>query len=179
MAPGPRGTKPSPSCRTRGCCASGWPLSLTSPWTSCARGWRSGDRRGALFHPPFLEGTRPDAQKKSLHASEQDRPDVAAARALWRAHQSEPTPERPVFIDETWITTNMVRRYGRAPRGRRLIAGVPHGHWQTSTFLAALRHEAITAPCVIDGPINGQTFRRIPLVASGARSGARTSTRRE
>jgi transposase len=53
----------------------------------------------------------------------------------------------------------MARRYGRAPRGQRLVAGVPHGHWKTSTFLAALRHDAITAPCVIDGPINGETFR--------------------
>jgi transposase len=53
----------------------------------------------------------------------------------------------------------MARRYGRAPRGQRLVAGVPHGHWKTSTFLAALRHNAITAPCVIDGPINGETFR--------------------
>jgi transposase len=53
----------------------------------------------------------------------------------------------------------MARRYGRAPRGQRLVAGVPHGHWKTSTFLAALRHNAITAPCVIDGPINGEAFR--------------------
>jgi len=53
----------------------------------------------------------------------------------------------------------MARRYGRAPRGQRLVAGVPHGHWKSSTFLAALRHNAITAPCVIDGPINGETFR--------------------
>ncbi len=52
----------------------------------------------------------------------------------------------------------MARRYGRAPRGQRLVAAVPHGHWKTSTFLAALRHDAITAPCVIDGPINGETF---------------------
>jgi len=52
----------------------------------------------------------------------------------------------------------MARLYGRAPRGQRLIGRVPHGHWQTSTFLAALRHDAITAPCVIDGPINGETF---------------------
>ncbi len=66
---------------------------------------------------------------------------------------------RPVFIDETWATTNMARRYGRAPRGQRLVASVPHGHWQTTTFLAALRHDGITAPCVIDGPINGETFR--------------------
>jgi transposase len=52
----------------------------------------------------------------------------------------------------------MARRYGRAPRGQRLVAGVPHGHWKTSTFLAALRCDGITAPCVIDGPINGETF---------------------
>jgi len=52
----------------------------------------------------------------------------------------------------------MVRRYGRAPRGQRLVAGAPHGHWQTSTFLAALRQDQITAPCVIDGAINGETF---------------------
>jgi transposase len=53
----------------------------------------------------------------------------------------------------------MARRYGRAPRGQRLVASVPHGHWHTSTFLAALRHDAITAPCVIDGAINGDVFR--------------------
>lgn len=53
----------------------------------------------------------------------------------------------------------MARLYGRAPRGRRLIGRVPHGHWQTSTFVAALRHDAITAPCVIDGPMNGELFR--------------------
>lgn len=56
------------------------------------------------------------------------------------------------------MKTNMARLYGRAPRGQRLIGRVPHGHWQTSTFLAALRHDAITAPCVIDGPINGELF---------------------
>jgi transposase len=53
----------------------------------------------------------------------------------------------------------MTRRYGRSPRGERLVASVPHGHWKTSTFLAALRCDGITAPCVIDGPINGETFR--------------------
>jgi len=68
-------------------------------------------------------------------------------------------PARLVFIDETWIATNMARRDGRAPRGQRLVAGVPHGHWKTGTFLAALRQDAITARCVIDGPINGEIFR--------------------
>lgn len=52
----------------------------------------------------------------------------------------------------------MARRYGRSPRGERLVASVPHGHWKTSTFLAALRDDAITAPCVIDGAVNGETF---------------------
>lgn len=64
-----------------------------------------------------------------------------------------------VFIDETWATTNMARRYGRAPRGQRLVASVPHGHWQTSTFLAALRHDRISAPYVLEGAINGEVFR--------------------
>jgi transposase len=64
-----------------------------------------------------------------------------------------------VFIDETWATTNMARRYGRAPRGQRLVASVPHGHWQTSTFLAALRRDRISAPYVLDGAVNGETFR--------------------
>jgi transposase len=71
------------------------------------------------------------------------------------------------------VKTNMARLHGRAPRGQRLIGRVPHGHWQTSTFLAALRHDAITAPCVIDGPINGETFLAwvaqflVPTLAAG------------
>jgi transposase len=68
-------------------------------------------------------------------------------------------PTRLVFLDETWATTNMARRYGRAPRGERVIASVPHGHWKTSTFVAGLRNDAITAPLVIDGAMNGEIFR--------------------
>jgi transposase len=64
-----------------------------------------------------------------------------------------------VFIDETWAKTNMTRRHGRCAKGRRLVAKVPHGQWRTLTFLAALRCDRIVAPCVIDGPINGQAFR--------------------
>ena len=67
-------------------------------------------------------------------------------------------PKRLVFIDETWTKTNMTRTRGWWRRGKRLMAKVPHGHWQTMTFLAALRHDAITAPCVLDGPINGESF---------------------
>jgi transposase len=63
-----------------------------------------------------------------------------------------------VFIDETWAATNMVRRHGRAQRGQRVVAAVPHGHWKTTTFLAALRHDGMSAPCVFDGAINGARF---------------------
>jgi transposase len=74
-------------------------------------------------------------------------------------HQGRLDPRRLVFIDETWAKTNMTRRHGRCPRGARLVAKVPHGRWRTLTFLAALRCDRIAAPCVIDGPINGTSFR--------------------
>ena len=64
-----------------------------------------------------------------------------------------------MFIDETWASTNMTPRYGRCEKGKRLIARAPFGHWKTTTFLAALRCDGITAPCVFDGPINGEKFR--------------------
>jgi transposase len=63
-----------------------------------------------------------------------------------------------VFLDETWATTAMARRYGRARRGTRVVAAVPHGHWKTTTFIGALRHDGLTAPCVFDGAINGARF---------------------
>lgn len=84
---------------------------------------------------------------------------MARRRERWRRHQHKIDPSRLVFIDETWAKTNMTRTHGRSARGNRLLAKVPHGHWQTLTFLAALRHDRITAPCVFDGPINGQSFR--------------------
>jgi transposase len=63
-----------------------------------------------------------------------------------------------VFIDETGAQTNMARRYGRAPRGERLVAKVPWGHWKTTTFVAALRWDRVTAPAVFDGPMDGDCF---------------------
>jgi transposase len=84
---------------------------------------------------------------------------VARRRAQWKKYQDRLDPRRLVFIDETWAKTNMTRTYGRAPRGKRLVAKAPHGRWRTLTFLAALRHDRIDAPCVIDGPINGESFR--------------------
>src|SRR4030095_1834973 len=111
--------------------------------------------------------------KKSLFAAEQDRPDVARRRARWKKYQGRLDPKRLVFIDETWAKTNMTRRHGRCRRGRRLIAKVPQGRWRTLTFLAALRHDRIAAPCVVDGPINGASFRAyveqvlLPTLAPG------------
>ena len=63
-----------------------------------------------------------------------------------------------MFIDETWASTNMARRYGRAPCGERLRVGVPHGHWKTTTFVAGLRRDGLVAPWVIDGAINREAF---------------------
>lgn len=97
-------------------------------------------------------------EEKTLHAAEQDRPDMAWKRARWKAHQGRIDPRRLVFIDETWAKTNMTRLRGWAPRGRKLMAKAPFGHWRTLTFLAALRIDRIDAPCVLDGPINGVDF---------------------
>ena len=84
---------------------------------------------------------------------------MARKRDRWQRHQHRLDPRRLVFIDETWAKTNMTRTHGRAPKGQRLVAKVPHGRWTTLTFLAALRHDRIDAPYVLDGPINGDYFR--------------------
>jgi transposase len=68
-------------------------------------------------------------------------------------------PEKLVFIDETWVKTNMARLRGRAPKGERLRAAVPHGHWKTTTFIGGLRLNGLTAPMVLDGPVNGVWFQ--------------------
>lgn len=84
---------------------------------------------------------------------------MARRRAQWAARQSLVDPARLVFIDETWTKTNMAPLRGWAPRGERLRAQVPHAHWKTMTFLAALRNDRVEAPWLLDGPINGETFR--------------------
>jgi len=81
--------------------------------------------------------------------------------------------KRLVFIDETGAQTNMSRRYGRAPRGERLVTKVPWGHWKTITFVAALRWDRLSAPAVFDGPMDGDCFLAYveqilaPTLASG------------
>ena len=81
-----------------------------------------------------------------------------AAREAWFEGQLDLDPTRIVFIDETAANTKMARLYGRAPRGERCRAPVPHGHWKTTTFTAGLRHDGIAAPMVLDGPMNGEAF---------------------
>ena len=93
-----------------------------------------------------------------MHASEQTRPDVAEARERWKAGQAGLDPARLVFIDETGTNTKMVRLYGRAPKGQRVVGSQPWGHWKTTTFVAGLRIGEITAPFVLDGPMNREAF---------------------
>lgn len=84
---------------------------------------------------------------------------MARRRQQWMAYQDRIDPARLVFIDETWTKTNMAPLRGWSPRGQRLPGKVPHGRWTTMTFLAALRHDRVEAPWLIDGPIDGESFR--------------------
>ncbi|EIM73403.1 transposase [Nitratireductor aquibiodomus RA22] len=89
---------------------------------------------------------------------EQNRPDVLKRRQAWFDGQLDLDPARLVFIDETGLSTKMARLRGRAPRGKRCRAGMPHGHWKTTTFTGALRLTGMTAPFVYDGAMNGNVF---------------------
>jgi putative transposase len=84
---------------------------------------------------------------------------VARRRAQWTKYQDRIDPSCLVFIDETWTKTNMAPLRGWAPQGQRLHANVPHRRWKTMTFLAALRHDRVDAPWLVDGPINGERFQ--------------------
>lgn len=94
-------------------------------------------------------------------ASERARAAVRTEREIW-IHKRQPymrlKPEQLVFIDETSLNTKMVRLRGRCLRGKRLIADAPFGHWKTQTFIAGLRHDALTAPWIINQPMNGAAF---------------------
>ncbi|MER9869314.1 IS630 family transposase [Mesorhizobium sp. M0136] len=99
--------------------------------------------------------------KKTLLASEQDRPDISKARQQWRAKRQPRMrlePHRLVFIDETGTTTKMTRLRGRCLKGQRLRSKAPFGHWKTQTFIAGLRCHGLTAPFVVDTPMNRRIF---------------------
>lgn len=94
-----------------------------------------------------------------MRAQEQDREEIAQARAHWENDQRKIPAAKLVFIDETGTSTRMNRRYGRCAKKQRLISKAPCGHWKTTTFVAALRSKGLTAPMVLDGPLNGESFR--------------------
>jgi transposase len=79
-------------------------------------------------------------------------------RAQWRSWSQDTDPNRLIFIDETWAKTNMTRLRGRAPRGQRLVDKTPHGHWKTTTLIAALGIKGMQCSTVVDGAVNGDVF---------------------
>ena len=83
---------------------------------------------------------------------------MKAAREDWFEGQLDLDPKRLIFIDETGASTKMARLRGRARRGQRCRAAIPHGHWKTTTFTAGLRLNGLVAPMLLDGPMNGDTF---------------------
>ena len=108
--------------------------------------WRYLKRQGLSF-------------RKTLFALEQARRTVSRKQTRWRALKRRLDPDRLVFVDESWIKTNMAPLRGWSQKGRRLKGYAPHGHWRTMTFLAGLRTDGLCAPYVFDGPINGRCFR--------------------
>jgi transposase len=94
-----------------------------------------------------------------LKAAEQSRPDVVRARRRWRGWQGAMDGRRFVFVDESGVTTHMVRRFGWGAKGARLVATVPQGHWRTMTFVAGLRADGLVAPFVVEGAMSGALFR--------------------
>ena len=83
---------------------------------------------------------------------------MVAQRAAWRALQPQIDIDRLVFIDETGASTKMARLYGRSLRRKRCVAPIPHGHWQTTTFVGGPRATGMTAPMVLDGAMDGAAF---------------------
>ena len=93
-----------------------------------------------------------------IYAAERKRPDVVKRRRWWNILLSRQSIDRLVFIDETGASTKMARLYGWGPKSERVVSDVPHGHWQMTTFVGALRTSGMTAPMVIDGAMNGDLF---------------------
>ena len=89
-------------------------------------------------------------------------------REAWFTLQPDLDPTKLVFLDETGATTKMSRLRGRAPRGDRCRAALPHGHWKTTTLVAGLRLDGLTAPMVIDGAMNG--VKRLSILTPDRRA---------
>src|ERR1700729_2268591 len=138
------------------------PRRPTSPCRSWRPNWPPPPARRPI-PPRFHVGSSASAiaSKKTLRASENDRPDIKKDREEWtltRQPIMRLEPHRLVFLDETGTTTKMARLRGRNPKGQRLLSKVPFGHWKTQTFIAGLRCGALTAPFVIDAPMDRRIF---------------------
>jgi transposase len=113
------------------------------------------------------------AKKKSLHAAEQDRPDVAERHATWHGELKDVDPDKLVFLDESGSQTDMTRTRGRAPRGQRVVAKVPAGHWKIVTTISAVRTSGPFAAATIVGATDSDVFRAyirevlVPQLRSG------------
>jgi transposase len=105
-----------------------------------------------------LRRLRLTRKKKSSHAAEQDRPDVAEARRHWPEKLAGVDPEDLVFLDETGANTAMRRAHGYAPKGERVVASVPLRGWQAVTFVGALTAGGLVAPWALEGALNGEWF---------------------
>jgi len=115
-----------------------------------------GDQYFAVVDGAWGNGTT--TEKKSLHAAEQDTAAGQLQRRLWRAETSQIDPARLIFLDESGVTTEMTRRYGRAPRGERVGEGTPAGHWRTLTVLGAIRLSGWVATMTIQAATDGEIF---------------------
>src|SRR6476619_1319661 len=163
LPPSPAGDAATPSSNRIG--RFFWRRSSRRPTSPC-RSWRPNwppppARRP--IPPRFHVGSSASAiaSKKTLRASEHDRPDIKQAREEWTLTR-QPTmrlePHRLVFLDEAGTTTEMARLRGRSLRGQRLLSKGPFGHWKTQTFIAGLRFDSLTAPFVSDAPMDRRIF---------------------
>lgn len=126
----------------------------TRSWLRCT----SGKYPAAVLRCSVFWSVTASRLKKVLHASEQERADVARARRRWIREQGLLDSTRLCFIDETAVNTNMTRLHGRAAKGERVTGRVPFGAWKTLTFVAGLRCDRMTAPMMIHGAMNGAIF---------------------
>lgn len=122
--------------------------------------WRNWGRGSNGPRPPWTCGSPGwgGVVKKTLHASEQLRPDVVQQRKQWPQRLAGVPADRLVFLDESGANTQMTRRCGRSPIGQRLAGSIPHGHYQTTTMIAAVRLKGPQAPWLFGGAMNGELF---------------------
>jgi hypothetical protein len=101
--------------------------------------------------------------KKTVHAAEQSREDVIAKRKEWRDFQANIDPSKLIFLDESGVNTGMTRLYGRAPKNERVIDAVPDVRFHRTTILSSVRLDGTIVPCVFEGALNGDLFRKYTL----------------